>query len=68
MFQTNVGNLDRAVRVIVGVVLLTLFFVFPESGWRWAFLIGAVPLATGLFSTCPAYSLFGISTCPAKQA
>lgn len=67
MFKTNVGNLDRTLRVVVGVVLLALFFVFPDSAWRWVFLLGVVPLATGLFSVCPAYSLFGISTCPAKQ-
>lgn len=67
MFKTNVGNLDRTVRVAVGAVLLTLFFVFPDSGWRWAFLLGVVPLATGLFSTCPAYALLGVSTCPTKR-
>lgn len=68
MFATNVGAIDRAVRIIVGSVLLVMFFTMPDSPWRWAFLIGLVPLATGIFSTCPAYSLFGISTCPAKKA
>lgn len=68
MFQTNVGNIDRAVRVLAGIVLIALFFAFPDSGWRWVFLLGVVPLATGLFSTCPVYSILGISTCPAKRA
>ena len=68
MFKTNVGTADRAIRVIAGLIALSLFFVFPDSSWRWLALIGAVPLLTGLFATCPAYSLFGLSTCPAKRA
>lgn len=68
MFKKNVGGIDRLVRVVAGLVLLTLFFAFPEEPWRMWTLIGLVPLATGLFSTCPAYSLFGISTCPAAKA
>lgn len=66
MFTKNVGGLDRAARIIAGLVLLALFFLYPEAPWRPWTLIGIVPLATGLFSTCPLYSILGISTCGAK--
>tara|TARA_R110000772_G_scaffold232195_1_gene343512 strand:- start:101344 stop:101553 length:210 start_codon:yes stop_codon:yes gene_type:complete len=68
MFKKNVGGIDRLLRIVAGVVLLALFFLFPEEPWRMWTLIGVVPLATGVFSTCPAYSLFGISTCPVTKA
>ena len=60
MFVTNEGGADRTVRIIAGLVLLSLMFVGPKSTWG---LVGAVPLLTGLAGTCPLYSLFGISTC-----
>jgi len=68
MLKNNVGGLDRAVRVIAGLVLLGLFFAYPEASWRYFALIGVIPLFTGLFGTCPLYSLFGLSTCPVKKA
>jgi hypothetical protein len=55
----NVGTLDRAVRILAGLALLSLVFVGPKTLWG---LIGLVPLATGLMSWCPAYSLLGIKT------
>jgi hypothetical protein len=60
----NEGTVDRAVRVIAGLVILSLAFIGPKSAWGY---IGLVPIATGLIGYCPAYSLFGISTCPAKK-
>ena len=68
MFNSNVGGLDRALRIIAGVVLIALFFVYPDASWRYFALIGIVPLATGLFGTCPLYSIIGLSTCPVKKA
>lgn len=68
MFKVNVGSADRIVRIIAGVVLLALFFVYQDASWRYWLLIGIVPLATGLLSRCPAYSLFGLSTCPLKKS
>ncbi|MDR0807993.1 MAG: DUF2892 domain-containing protein [Gemmobacter sp.] len=64
---TNVGGIDRALRIIIGAVLL-VWFVFDSSTgfWHWAKLIGIVPLLTGLMSTCPVYSLFGANTCTRK--
>lgn len=64
MFKSNVGRFDRILRIIAGVVLLSLYFIYPEASWRYVALIGVIPLFTGLFGTCPLYSLFGMSTCP----
>ncbi|MAY63674.1 MAG: hypothetical protein CML29_15840 [Rhizobiales bacterium] len=67
MLKTNVGGLDRALRIIVGLALLACFFIYPDSGWRYAFLIGIIPLATGVMASCPLYSILGLSTCPARK-
>jgi hypothetical protein len=69
MFATNVGTVDRILRVVLGAGLLLWFFVDRGEGpWHYAKLIGIVPLATAIFATCPLYSLFGLSTCPIKRA
>ncbi|HHB83697.1 MAG TPA: DUF2892 domain-containing protein [Devosia sp.] len=62
MFKSNVGSVDRIIRIVLGLVLIGAFFMFPDSQWRWAFLIGVVPLATALMGSCPIYSVFGIKT------
>jgi hypothetical protein len=67
MFKMNEGTLDRALRIVVGLALLAGFFAMPEASYRWAFLLGLVPLATGLIGSCPVYSILGISTCPLKK-
>lgn len=65
--KANVGGVDRGFRIVAGIVLLVLVFVLGEDGlWLWG-LIGIVPLATGLMNWCPAYSLFGMSTCKVEQ-
>ncbi len=58
--KTNVGMIDRAVRIVLGVVLIALVFVGPQTPWGW---IGVLPLATGLVGFCGAYTLFGLNTC-----
>ncbi len=60
----NEGTVDRVLRVILGLVLLSLVFVGPQTMWG---LIGIIPLATGLVGICPIYSILGISTCPVKN-
>jgi hypothetical protein len=60
----NEGTIDRALRVIVGLVLLSLVFIGPQTMWG---LIGIVPLATGLIGNCPLYSILGINTCAVKS-
>ncbi|MGB7287997.1 MAG: DUF2892 domain-containing protein [Salaquimonas sp.] len=67
MFAKNEGGIDRAFRIVVGVVLLFVFFAYPDASWRYWALIGIVPLLTGLVGICPIYSLLGISTCPMKR-
>lgn len=61
--QCNEGKLDRILRVVVGLVLIALVYVGPQTQWGW---IGIVPLLTGIVGFCPAYKLFGIDTCKAK--
>lgn len=56
---TNEAGFDRIVRVILGLGLISLVFIGPESVWGW---IGIVPLLTGLVGFCPIYKLFGIKT------
>ena len=66
MFKTNVGGIDRILRIVVGIALLAAFFLYPDASWRYWTLIGIIPLATGLLSTCPLYSILGLSSCPVK--
>ena len=64
---TNDGGIDRILRIAIGAALLLWFFIDQGTGfWHWAKLIGVVPLLTGLFSTCPLYSIIGMNTCPRK--
>jgi hypothetical protein len=58
--KINEAGWDRALRLILGVALLSLTVVGPHTLWG---LVGIVPLLTGLLGTCPAYSIFGASTC-----
>ncbi len=60
--KANVGNLDRALRIIAGVVLIALTLTHLIGPWGW---LGIIPIATGLTRFCPAYPLLGISTCKA---
>ncbi|MGC9448943.1 YgaP family membrane protein [Cereibacter johrii] len=66
MFKTNVGGIDRILRIVAGLALLAAFFLLPDASYRAVLLIGIVPLLTGLFSTCPLYTLLGLNTCPVK--
>lgn len=60
--KVNVGNVDRVIRVLLGVALLSLFFL-AEGNLKWLGLIGLVPIATALMRFCPLYTVLGISTC-----
>jgi hypothetical protein len=64
MSMKNEGSVDRVLRVVVGLAILSLVFVGPKSPWAW---IGVVPVLTGLIGWCPLYSLLGINTCGVKQ-
>jgi len=58
--KTNVGTVDRVVRIVAGLALIGLAVMGTIGAWGF---IGIVPLATGLFRVCPAYSLIGVNTC-----
>lgn len=60
LLPKNEHTLDRAVRVVLGLALLSLAFVGPHAWWGW---LGLVPLATGLLGSCPLYTLMGVSSC-----
>lgn len=62
--MANVGGIDKTLRIVAGVALVgaTAAGFLPVWGW-----IGVVPLATGLMGWCPAYTLFGMNTCPTKK-
>ena len=59
--KANVGGIDRTLRIVLGLVLLSLVVIGPKTLWG---LVGLVPLATGLMRFCPVYPLLGINTCP----
>jgi hypothetical protein len=68
IMTSNVGTIDRIVRVVVGLALIAYAIPlgFSETGWNWIGWIGVVPLMTGLLGTCPLYSMVGLSTCSAR--
>lgn len=61
--KTNIHPVERTARVVVGLAVASLAFWGPANKW---FLLGLVPVATGLVGWCPPYALFGISTCSRK--
>jgi O-antigen ligase len=63
--KANVGGIDRALRIIAGLILIALTLTGTIGVWGW---IGVVPLATGLIGWCPVYPLLGMSTCKVKSA
>jgi len=65
MVWKNEGIVDRTLRVVVGLAVLSLVFIGPETAWGWA---GLVPLVTGLLGTCPLYSILGINTCGIQRS
>jgi hypothetical protein len=64
--KANVGGIDKVIRIVAGLAILSLVFVLEGSA-RWWGLVGLVPLFTGLFGVCPAYSLLGLNTCPMQR-
>jgi hypothetical protein len=64
--KKNVGELDRWIRILLGVVVLSLFF-FLTGSWKWISLLGIVFILTGTINFCPLYLPFGISTRKLKK-
>jgi len=57
--KVNEGGLDRLLRVIVGIAILSLVFVGPQTPWAW---LGLVPLLTGIVGVCPLYAVLRLNT------
>jgi len=64
MFKTNVGTIDRMLRIVIGLALIGLTLFGSIGPWGW---IGVVPLITASLGSCPLYTVFGFSTCPMKK-
>jgi hypothetical protein len=64
VMSVNVGTIDRALRVVIGLGLIAFAIPlgFPDTGWNWIGWIGVVPLATAIVGNCPGYSVLGFST------
>jgi hypothetical protein len=65
LFKTNEGTADRILRIVAGLVLLSLTVVGPKTSWGF---VGLPLLVTGLAGNCLLYSILGVSTCPAKPS
>ncbi len=63
--KSNVGGIDRILRIVAGLVLIALALTGTIGAWGW---IGLVPLGTALFGFCPLYTVLGLNTCPMKKA
>ncbi len=64
LLPTNEHPVERGLRVVLGLGVLSLAFVGPKSPWGW---LGLVPLLTGLVGSCPLYTVLGFSTCPVRK-
>ncbi len=58
--KKNIHPVERVIRIIIGVAILSTVFIGPKSYWG---VIGILPILTGLIGWCPPYQLLGISTC-----
>lgn len=63
--KLNEGTVDRILRVVVGIAILSLAFVGPQTPWAY---LGLVPLLTGIIGFCPLYAILGVNTCGAPKA
>jgi hypothetical protein len=64
LLAKNVGTIDRTVRALAGIGLLSLAFTGPQTAWGY---LGFIPLLTAALGTCPLYSVLGFSTCPVRR-
>jgi len=62
--KSNVGGIDRILRIVAGLVLIGLTLTDNIGVWGW---LGLVPLATGVIGWCPPYAIFGWNTCSTKK-
>lgn len=67
VMEKNIGNLDKVLRVVVGIALLSLIFILKGDA-RWWGLIGIAPILTVVLGWCPAYTLLDVSTSKTKRS
>ncbi|HPG24960.1 MAG TPA: DUF2892 domain-containing protein [Myxococcota bacterium] len=65
LLPRNEGTVDRVLRVVAGIGVLSLAFVGPQTPWGY---LGLVPLVTGLVGSCPLYTILGLRTCPLDRS
>ena len=58
--KKNIHPIERGIRIVIGITLISLAFVGPANKW---FLLGFVPFLTGFLGWCPPYQILGINTC-----
>ena len=63
-FPTNEHMVERVLRVVLGLGILSLAFLGPKTPWAY---LGIIPIVTGLLGSCPVYTLLGLSTCPLRM-
>lgn len=64
--KANVGTTDRIVRIILGLILMSLYFVI-DGGLKYISIVGVVLLLTAFIKFCPLYTIFGVNTCSTKK-
>ena len=67
MLKRNEGTIDRALRVILGLALIAGYFMNGGGAYSWLYLLGIIPLVTGLIGSCPIYTILGINPCRMKK-
>lgn len=60
----NIGRIDRVIRAVIGLVLISLVFIGPQTPWGW---LGLIPLITAAFGFCGLYAILGINTCSSED-
>jgi hypothetical protein len=60
MDADNEGAFDRAFRIVLGLVLMSLMFFGPHAWWG---MFGVIPLVTGIVGYCPLYRVLHVNTC-----
>jgi hypothetical protein len=64
MFKTNVGGIDRLLRIVIGIALIAMTLLGTIGPWGW---VGVVPLLTAAMGSCPLYTVLGMNSCGVKK-
>jgi Protein of unknown function (DUF2892) len=64
MFKTNVGGIDRLLRIVIGIALIAMTLLGTIGPWGW---VGVVPLLTAAMGSCPLYTVLGVNSCGVRK-